>query len=49
MKDFKKYLGKKVKVVIDIETKETIETVLRYHEETKTYITNCGYVVVDIK
>lgn len=49
MKNFKKYLGKKVKAVIDVETGEAIETVLKLHKETDTVITNCGFVVVDIK
>lgn len=45
---FKKHLGKKVNAVIDLETKETIETIVKYHKESNLYITNCGYVIIDI-
>lgn len=48
VKDFKKYLNKPIVALIDWQTKETVSTVLKFDKETKTYITECGYVVIDI-
>lgn len=48
MRPLKKMVGKRVKAIIDSETRETKDGFLIYNSDYECFMLGCGQVIVDI-